>query len=86
MKIAAAIFFFLLSTVAAAAEPLGKDKGGVTDEVDAPEFSCGKRYCKEMSSCAEARFYVAQCHAKHFDRDGDGVPCENVCGNTKKRR
>ncbi|MDT3723196.1 thermonuclease family protein [Pseudomonas oryzihabitans] len=45
-------------------------------------FSCsgGKKYCKEMSSCAEARFYLEQCGMSRLDRDKDGIPCENVCG------
>lgn len=44
-------------------------------------FECGtKRYCKEMKSCAEAKFHLQQCGLKKLDRDGDGRPCENVCG------
>ena len=44
-------------------------------------FSCeGKNsYCKSMRSCAEAKFYLEQCGAKKLDRDGDGIPCENIC-------
>lgn len=42
---------------------------------------CGaKTYCKEMSSCAEARHYMNDCGMDKLDRDGDGIPCENVCG------
>lgn len=46
-------------------------------------FSCGegKKYCKQMSSCSEARFYLQQCGISSLDRDRDGIPCENVCGN-----
>ena len=41
---------------------------------------CGaKRYCKEMSSCEEAKFYLQQCGVKTIDGDGDGVPCEKLC-------
>lgn len=44
------------------------------------EFSCGaKRYCREMRSCAEARFYLLQCGLNRLDGDGDGVPCEEIC-------
>ncbi|UVC07230.1 excalibur calcium-binding domain-containing protein [Rhizobium sp. TH2] len=37
-----------------------------------------KRYCKQMESCAEA--VESWCNG-HFDRDrdGDGIPCENIC-------
>jgi hypothetical protein len=41
---------------------------------------CGaKRYCNQMASCEEARFYLTQCGLGRLDRDGDGVPCEALC-------
>ncbi|HZA28403.1 MAG TPA: excalibur calcium-binding domain-containing protein [Gammaproteobacteria bacterium] len=41
---------------------------------------CGaKRYCNEMASCEEARFYLTQCGLTRLDSDGDGVPCESLC-------
>lgn len=49
-------------------------------EAPAGEFKCGKkRYCKEMSTCAEAMFYLQECGMKTLDRDGDGIPCESLC-------
>ena len=52
-------------------EPHRNNQGG---------FACnGKRFCREMSSCAEARFYLRQCGVGRLDRDGDGVPCESLC-------
>jgi hypothetical protein len=43
-------------------------------------FTCGaKRYCREMTSCAEARFYLSQCGLSRLDGDRDGVPCESIC-------
>lgn len=42
-------------------------------------------YCREVSSCKEARFYLEQCGFHRLDRDGDGVPCENVCGKSSKK-
>ena len=42
--------------------------------------SCGsKTYCNEMQSCQEARFYLEQCGLQRLDKDGDGIPCENLC-------
>ncbi len=38
-----------------------------------------KRYCKQMTSCEEAMFYLKECGLKKLDKDGDGKPCENVC-------
>ena len=52
-----------------------------------PTSQCGsKRLCRQMSSCAEARFYLNQCGLDRLDRDGDGVPCESLCLGKKKRR
>lgn len=42
--------------------------------------SCGaKRHCSEMTSCAEARFYLRQCGVRSLDGDHDGIPCESLC-------
>jgi len=44
-------------------------------------FSCsGKRYCRQMSSCAEAHFYLRQCGVASLDGNSDGEPCEMLCG------
>lgn len=44
------------------------------------QFSCsGKRYCRQISSCAEANFYLRQCSVDSLDGDGDGRPCEMLC-------
>lgn len=39
----------------------------------------GKRTCKEMSSCEEAKFYLNNCGVTKIDGDGDGIPCEKLC-------
>lgn len=44
--------------------------------------ACGKKlHCSQMSSCAEAIFYLSQCGVKSLDGNGDGVPCESLCAN-----
>ena len=49
-------------------------------KADLEQFSCGERkYCKEMTSCAEAKYHLNECGESRLDRDGDGIPCENVC-------
>jgi endonuclease YncB( thermonuclease family) len=41
---------------------------------------CGnKRYCSQMASCEEAKFYLVQCGLKKLDKNGDGLPCESLC-------
>jgi endonuclease YncB( thermonuclease family) len=43
-------------------------------------LQCGaKRRCAEMASCEEARFYLIRCGVKTLDRDGDSIPCEDLC-------
>lgn len=44
--------------------------------------TCGsKQYCKEMASCEESKFYLTQCGLSRLDGDGDGIPCEKLCGH-----
>ncbi len=41
---------------------------------------CGtKKRCSQMTSCAEARFYLTTCGVASLDRDKDGIPCESLC-------
>lgn len=49
----------------------------------APEnFTCGtKRFCKQMSSCDEACFYLQQCGLSRLDGNKDGVPCNQLCSS-----
>lgn len=43
-------------------------------------FTCaGKRFCRQMTSCAEAKFYLHKCGVHRLDRDNDGKPCESLC-------
>ncbi len=43
-------------------------------------WRCGaKRYCGQMSSCEEARFFAFNCSVRSLDGDGDGIPCERLC-------
>lgn len=49
---------------------------------NASGFTCGgKTVCREMTSCAEARFYLTECGLTRLDRDRDGIPCESICGS-----
>lgn len=45
--------------------------------------SCSSRPdCTQIRSCAEADFYFRQCGHSERDGDEDGIPCEDVCGDT----
>jgi cold shock CspA family protein len=45
-------------------------------------FSCeGKTHCSQMTSCDEAKYYLAHCPNVEIDGDNDTVPCERqYCG------
>ena len=48
-----------------------------------PRVQCGqKRYCREMTSCAEAVAFLRQCAVSTLDGDSDGTPCEALCRAT----
>jgi hypothetical protein len=36
----------------------------------------GRRYCSELTSCAEAEYFLAHCPEVRMDGDHDGIPCE----------
>lgn len=41
-------------------------------------YSCdGRTMCSQMTSCAEATFFIRSCPNTQMDGDGDGVPCES---------
>ncbi|RZL93490.1 MAG: excalibur calcium-binding domain-containing protein [Variovorax sp.] len=40
-------------------------------------FSCdGRKYCSQMKSCAEAKYFLSHCPAVKMDGDKNGIPCE----------
>lgn len=43
----------------------------------AASFTCdGRIYCSQMTSCAEATFFLRNCPGVKMDGNNDGVPCE----------
>ena len=40
-------------------------------------FRCdGRIYCSQMTSCAEATYFLSNCPGTKMDVNNDGVPCE----------
>ena len=61
-----------------ASKPIERNDRKTTPKKKA--YDCGaKRYCKEMSSCEEARYYLEHCGLSRLDGDNDGTPCESLC-------
>jgi len=52
-------------------------------EIDRPQFQCdGRTHCSQMTSCAEATYFLENCPGVKMDGEGDGVPCEKQwCGS-----
>ena len=43
----------------------------------APSFSCdGRKHCSQMTSCAEATYFIQHCPDTKMDGNNDGIPCE----------
>jgi endonuclease YncB( thermonuclease family) len=60
----------------------GKNASATQVSASAPQGAqaCGaKRYCKQMTSCEEARFYLERCGVRALDGNDDGTPCEALC-------
>jgi hypothetical protein len=49
---------------------------------NATSFKCdGRVYCSQMTSCAEATYFLQNCPDVKMDGNHDGVPCEKQwCG------
>jgi len=57
------------STTRPAPDQLGSSLSG---------YSCdGRTMCSQMTSCAEATFFIRNCPNTKMDGDGDGLPCES---------
>ncbi|CAN5143687.1 hypothetical protein BH09PSE6_BH09PSE6_11480 [soil metagenome] len=43
----------------------------------ATPYACdGRIHCSQMTSCAEATFFLKNCPGTKMDGDHDGIPCE----------
>lgn len=41
-------------------------------------YTCdGRQHCSQMTSCSEARYFLANCPNVKMDGDNDGIPCED---------
>ncbi|MDN3919882.1 excalibur calcium-binding domain-containing protein [Pelomonas sp. PFR6] len=64
------------------AEAASAAVGGAREVTAAPAavsggFGCdGRQYCSQMRSCAEAKYFLANCPGAKMDGDRNGIPCE----------
>lgn len=48
-----------------------------TPEVSNQQFRCdGRMHCSQMTSCAEATYFLRNCPNTKMDGNNDGIPCE----------
>lgn len=41
------------------------------------QYKCdGRTHCSQMTSCAEATYFLKHCPGVKMDGDNDGIPCE----------
>ncbi|MDY0123617.1 excalibur calcium-binding domain-containing protein [Sulfurimonas sp.] len=77
MKKVILLMFILLTTSATYAEEIKTNFDKHLFAKSQPKFKCdGRKYCSQMSSCEEAKFFLRNCPDQKTDGDGDGIPCE----------
>ncbi|WP_425258458.1 cold shock domain-containing protein [Rubrivivax sp. RP6-9] len=48
-----------------------------SSEASPAAFSCdGRVYCSQMTSCAEAKWFINNCPGTKMDGNSDGIPCQ----------
>ena len=59
-----------------------KPRGNQPSPSAASSSKCdGRTSCPQMTSCAEATYFIAHCPNTKMDGDRDGIPCEEQwCG------
>ena len=61
----------------ATSTPVSAVKPVLTSSASASSFTCdGRKHCSQMTSCAEATYFVQHCPNTKMDGNNDGIPCE----------
>lgn len=55
-------------------------EAGIARGQPASAFDCAETLCPDIATCAEAAHKLLVCGHSDRDRDGDGIPCETLCG------
>jgi cold shock CspA family protein len=59
------------------ARPMSAVAAQTPEPASATAFRCdGRTHCSQMTSCAEAKFFLRNCPDVKMDGNNDGVPCE----------
>lgn len=67
-----------LQRQSAPAQPASLQTNASSSPAPAPAFRCdGRQHCSQMTSRAEAEYFIRHCPDTKMDGDHDGEPCEN---------
>lgn len=59
------------------AQPISVPVGVSTSSESPSTFRCdGRAYCSQMTSCAEAKWFINNCPGTKMDGNNDGIPCQ----------
>lgn len=66
------------------AAPVGAPLDAAPATAVSSPFKCdGRTHCSQMTSCAEATYFIQHCPNTSMDGNNDGVPCERQwCSET----
>lgn len=66
------------STSSSVANPTVTSQPVLTAQsAETPSFACdGRQHCSQMTSCAEATYFLQHCPNTKMDGNYDGIPCE----------
>lgn len=64
------------AAAASSAAPAAEGESAAPPVVSSGSRCDGRRHCSQMTSCAEAKYFLANCPGVKMDGDGDSIPCE----------
>ena len=74
------VLIFLFAASPALSEPLPRvEETPFAPFLTAQAFTCARKTCGQMTSCAEACHALTVCGDRARDGDNDGIPCESLC-------
>lgn len=77
LLVVAGLVFYGYSEYSRRAMPLPAVAAHSEQSAPAAAFRCdGRTHCSQMTSCAEAKFFLRNCPDVRMDGNNDGVPCE----------
>ena len=77
LAVVVALAFYGYSEYSRRVAPRAVAAAQSNDQATSSSFQCdGRTHCSQMTSCAEATFFLRNCPNVQMDGNHDGVPCE----------